>query len=274
MPEGHTIHRLARRIKRDLAGAPVAASSPQGRFAGGAVALDGHVLGRTDVHGKHLFLGFRDLPADSGTRGWRWVHIHLGLYGSLTLGLLPAPPVRGALRLRLVGDRAWADLRGATACELYDAAQKDQLQARLGPDPLRRDADPDLAYARLSRSRVVLGALLLDQAVVSGVGNVFRAELLFRASISPWRTGRQTARPEWDALWTDLRRLMRVGVRRGRIVTTEPVDRDRPNGPARREDAHYVYGRAGLPCRLCGTPLASAPMVGRTVYWCPSCQAA
>ena len=260
MPEGHTIHRLARAVRRAMAGDALGATSPQGRFTAGAALVDGTVLERTDAHGKHLFLGFA---------GRRWVHIHLGLYGRLVIGDPPAPPERGALRLRLVGPRAWADLRGATACEVIDPAGKAALQSRLGPDPLRRDADPDRAQARIARSRVAVGALLMDQAVLSGIGNVYRAEVLFRAGVDPYLPGRDLRRASWHGIWTDLEVLLRDGVRRGRIVTTAPDDRHRR---VARDEAHYVYRRTGLPCRRCGTPVRTAVLVARNLYWCPVCQ--
>ena len=81
-------------------------------------------------------------------------------------------------------------------------------------------------------------------------------------------------RSTWDALWDDLQRLMRAGVRAGHIVTTEREDRERRTGPARREDRFYVYRRHGLPCRRCGTEIRTELMVGRNLFWCPTCQPA
>ncbi|MGH8894860.1 MAG: zinc finger domain-containing protein, partial [Actinomycetes bacterium] len=144
---------------------------------------------------------------------------------------------------------------------------------RLGPDPLRRRPAADLAWARLSRSRVPVGQLLMDQAVVAGVGNVYRAEVLFRARLSPYRPGHSVGRAQFDLLWADLVALMKIGLRAGRIVTTRPADRSR-GGRVRPEDAHYVYRRTGLPCRVCGTPVAAAVMDARNLFWCPSCQTA
>ena len=201
------------------------------------------------------------------------MHVHLGLYGKVTLGPVPAPQPRGAVRLRLEGQREYADLRGPTACELVTPADKAAIEARLGPDPLRAGADPEPAWRRLSRSRVAVGALLMDQAVVAGVGNVYRAEVLFRARVRPHRPGREVARADWEAVWEDLRALLRAGVRAGRIVTTRPEHRSRRRGTPTRADAYYVYGRAGLPCRLCGTLVRREPMAARTLFWCPSCQA-
>jgi formamidopyrimidine-DNA glycosylase len=105
------------------------------------------------------------------------------------------------------------------------------------------------------------------------VGNVFRAELLFRHGISPFREGRAVDQGLWEQMWADLIPLMRTGVRLGRIVTTRPEHRARRRGPAEQEDAHYVYRRTGLPCRICGSAVCTQVLVGRNVYWCPVCQA-
>jgi endonuclease-8 len=265
VPEGHTIHRLARDHGRLFRGRPVGAQSPQGRFAAGAALLDGRELERLDPWGKHLLYRFA---------GDLWLHVHLGLYGKWAAGPLPPPPPRGALRLRLTGEEAYADLRGPTACEIVTPPQVEALFARLGPDPLRRDADPDHAWARVSRSRTAIGVLLMDQFVLAGVGNVYRAEVLFRAGLWPYRPGREVDPATWEALWLDLVTLMRAGVRAGRIVTTRPGDRERRRGRPTREESHYVYRRAGLPCRVCGTPVQTAVMAARNLFWCPYCQPA
>jgi len=263
VPEGHTIHRLARDHKRLLHRQRVSATSPQGRFAEGAALIDGQVLTGTDAYGKHLFHRY---GADT------WLHVHLGLYGAFTRGTLPAPQPRGALRLRLEGGTSWLDLRGPTACEVVGPAEKKGIEVRLGPDPLRRDADGTEAWRRVSRSRVAVAALFMDQSVLAGVGNVYRAEILFRHRIPPHLPGRELAAPTWRAAWADLVDLMRSGVRTGRIVTTAREDRERISGTARQEDAHYVYRRAGLPCRLCGTEIRTEVLVGRNLFWCPRCQ--
>ena len=265
MPEGHTIHRLARRHQKLLAGAEVRASSPQGRFAEGAALLDGAVLRRTDAWGKHLFHHYGD--ADDLV-----LHVHLGLYGKWRDGAGEPPEPKGALRLRLVTGDHWADLRGPTACELLTPEEVAARTARLGPDPLRQGADVGRFLDRVTRSRAPAGTLLMDQAVIAGVGNVYRAEALFRAGLSPFTPGREVDRVLWQAMWEDLSVLLRAGVRAGRIVTTEPEDRRRPAGRPTRADAHYVYGRTGLPCRRCGTPVRADVMAARNLFWCPVCQ--
>ena len=263
MPEGHTIHRIARDHAPLLVGRPVAAASPQGRFAAGAAVLDGRVLTRIEAYGKHSFHWYEDDVL---------LHVHLGLYGGWTVGMGGAPAPRGALRLRLATEEAWFDLRGPITCEVVGPQERELLLARLGPDPLRRDADPSRAWARIARSRAPLGQLLMDQSVLAGIGNVYRAEVLHRALLSPFLPGRELARDRWDELWADLRSLLRAGVRSGRIVTTERQDRERRSGTPRREDAHYVYRRTGLPCRRCGTPVQTSVMAGRNLFWCPTCQ--
>jgi endonuclease-8 len=275
VPEGHTLHRLARRHQQTFGGRVVHASSPQGRFAAGAARLDGTVLRTAQAHGKHLFLGFSpSLPDEARRRPRpdRWLHVHLGLYGTFVFGAPPAPEPRGALRLRLEDDDAWADLRGPTACELITGPEIDGIRGRLGADPLRSDADPHRAYARIRRSTVPIGALLMQQEVVAGVGNVYRAEVLFRHRLDPRMPGRELAEGQWEALWADLVVLLKDGVRRGRIVTTLPQDRPHRSGTVRRDEAHYVYRRTGLPCRICATLVVAEPMAGRTLYRCPYCQ--
>lgn len=265
MPEGHTIHRLARDHTPLLVGRAVSAASPQGRFAAGAEVLSGRVVERVDPYGKHLFYVFE---------GDVLLHVHLGLYGSWTTGRGPAPEPKGALRLRLVADHHWLDLRGPTACELHTPQDRDRVLARLGPDPLRKDADPTRAWDKVARSRTAIGALLMDQSVLAGVGNVYRAEVLYRAGLSPFRPGREVPASTWDGIWEDLRVLLRAGVRAGHIVTTAREDRDRRSGPPRVEDRFYVYRRHGQPCRRCGTEVRTEVMAGRNLYWCPSCQPA
>jgi formamidopyrimidine-DNA glycosylase len=277
VPEGHTLHRLARQHLETFGGAVLRVTSPQGRFAAGAALLDGSVLLAAQAHGKHLFLGFgpeQPPPGRVRRRADRWLHIHLGLIGTFTFGTGGAPPPKGAVRVRLESGDAWADLRGPTACEVLTEHEVSGIRARLGADPLRKDADPAAAGARIMRSAVPLGALLMQQEVVAGIGNVYRAEILYRHRLDPWTAGRELRPEEWRALWDDLVALMRDGVRRGRIVTTRPQDRPHRSGPVRQGEAHYVYRRAGLPCFVCGTAVLAEPMAGRTLYRCPSCQRA
>jgi len=269
MPEGHTLHRLATALDEAFAGRPVRVSSPQGRFADSAALLDGRTLRTAESWGKHLFVHF---AADD------LVHVHLGLYGRFDVfrDAAAVPPPVGQVRLRLVsadnGSAAsYADLRGATACELLTPGQREALVARLGPDPLRPDADPDLAWQRIRRSRAPVAGLLMDQTVVAGIGNVYRAELLFRHRIDPFRPGSSMRPGRWQAMWADLVALMAQGVRDGVIRTVRPEHLTEVEA---FEDGRlsYVYRRAGEQCRVCGTRVRTRELQGRNLYWCPRCQ--
>lgn len=244
MPEGNAIHRLAREHTRDLAGRPVEVSSPQGRFEGASV-VDGHILERVEPYGKHLFYQW-----DTGDI----VHVHLGLFGKFRRQ--PAPPEApvGLVRMRMVGE-AWAvDLSGPTRCAVVTPDEQEAVIARLGPDPLRRDADPERAWRRVSRSPAPIGAVLMDQAVFAGAGNVFRAEVLAELGIHPERVSRTLSREEFDAMWAWLRTSMREAVKAGKI---------RPRGrTVYKEDA----------CAACGTAVQRWDLRGRFAYACPRCQ--
>jgi formamidopyrimidine-DNA glycosylase len=324
VPEGHSVHRLARQFGDVFAGEKLAVSSPQGRFAAGAALLDGHILTAATAHGKHLFLDFdHDLV----------LHVHLGLYGAWDFGgdatfrgastigaprkvgerevydddgpagdvpaassayAGPPEPV-GAVRVRLVSGHGWADLRGATTCEAITRAEAAAVLARLGPDPLRNlPGDRDAFAATLAGKRTPVASLLMDQKVIAGVGNVYRAELLFRQRLNPWLPGAGLSPEAARRLWDDTAALMADGVRDGRIITTPPqywrgTSRDEPLGGApagpgsalpdpavlpEPEMAHFVYRRHGLDCRNCGTPVALTELGARKLYWCPQCQQA
>ncbi|WP_205474981.1 Fpg/Nei family DNA glycosylase [Nocardioides sp. SYSU D00038] len=273
MPEGHTLHRLAIDLADAFAGRPVRVGSPQGRFAESAALLDGAVLEGAEAWGKNLFVELA---------GERFVHVHLGLIGTFDVhtGYDDLPPPVGQVRLRLAAERedgwAFADLRGAIACELMTVEQRDALVARSGPDPLRDDADWRDAWERIRRSRKPVGALLMDQKVLAGVGNVYRAELLFRHRMHPLRPGSTLRVGQWQAMWDDLVELMHEGVRTGRIDTVRPEHTPEAMGREPRRDDHggevYVYRRTGQPCLVCGTKVRTDVLEGRNLFWCGHCQ--
>ncbi|AOT58883.1 MULTISPECIES: Fpg/Nei family DNA glycosylase [Streptomyces] len=283
MPEGHTIHRLAADYRERFGGRAVRVTSPQGKFSDAAALLDGTVLEATEAHGKHLFLGFGTgaaLPAGgpTGPAGGavEWVHIHLGLFGKVAFGGAPAPPPTDTVRLRLAHTGAYVDLRGPTVCALITEPEKRAVHDRLGPDPLRDGDDPDRAWRRVSRSRTTIAALLMDQKVIAGVGNVYRAEVLFRHGIDPYRAGKDITEREWASIWQDLATLMREGVRTNRIDTVRPEHTPEAMGRPPRVDDHggevYVYRRANQPCHLCGGEIRTAGLAARNLFWCPGCQ--
>ena len=258
MPEGHTIHRLARRHGRELAGTTLRVSSPQGRFAEGAAALDGRRIDAVEANGKHLFYRFGDES----------LHVHLGLFGHWRHHRGEPPEPRGQVRLRLQGGTHAADLSGPTACEILSAEQAAAIAARLGPDPLRDDADPEAAWRRIGRSRASIGGLLMNQAVIAGIGNVYRAEILWLVGLHPETAGRDVTRRQWDAIWNRCVSLLTAGVRSGRIVTVE-----HPEGgatKARCASRVNVYKRDD--CLRCGTPVQKWTLAARNAFACPACQ--
>ncbi|UZN02914.1 Fpg/Nei family DNA glycosylase [Cellulomonas sp. S1-8] len=324
MPEGHTVHRVARQLALDLVGRSLAVSSPQGRFAAGAARLDGRTMTSATAVGKQLFCTFDTADV---------LRVHLGLYGAWDLygdvsplgdgervrGSLGAPRVRpgsvtdpppstrrlrmgegevvstvdapgrgrlggptwppppvGQVRVRLDSGSVVADLRGPTACEVLTADEAALVRDRLGPDPQTVDdvdAAGDVVVDRVTRRGVAVGQLLMDQAVVAGIGNIYRAELLFRARLDPWTPGRRVPGETVRAIWQDWVGLLADGIRDGLILTRE--DLDAAGREAARHDPtlrHWVYGRAGLPCRVCGTPVVVEEMATRKLYRCPTCQ--
>ncbi|HKJ12231.1 MAG TPA: DNA-formamidopyrimidine glycosylase family protein [Ornithinimicrobium sp.] len=274
MPEGHTIHALARDLDAAFAGTAPMASSPQLRFADGAAQLDGHEVEAADAWGKHLFV---DFAADLR------LHVHLGLIGKFTLTALDpeaqVPPVRGQVRLRLETARHVADLRGPIICAVVTPEEVAAVIARQGPDPLRPgECDPERAWAKIHRSRRSIAELLMDQQVLAGVGNVYRSEVLFRHRVGPMFEGHRIKRHTWQALWDDLVLLMPLGVVTGRIVTVErqvttvldQMARGVAPRPGRRRSS--VYKRQGEPCPRCGSVVRSAVVAGRNLFWCANCQ--
>jgi endonuclease-8 len=291
-----------------------AVSSPQGRFAAGAAQLDGREITDARAVGKQMFLEFDhsvwlgvhlglygawdfagDITADArtGSAGllltddaepsvWsigapRLTRLRMAEQEKLGAPLESFPPEPiGAVRVRLLTDNAVADLRGPTKCEVQTPEQVDATIARLGPDPLIDD--PALGEARFvavaSKKSTPIALLLMDQSVISGIGNVYRAELLFRARLSPFTPGRKVPEETLRALWRDWTYLLNLGVTIGQMLTMDDLEpEDYRKALAHRDDRHWVYHRTGEPCRVCGTHILMEELGGRRLYWCPVDQA-
>jgi endonuclease-8 len=248
MPEGHTVRRLARDHTRDLAGRPLRAWSPQGRFAEGATRVDGRIPVRFDAYGKHELAHL-----DSG----EVLHVHLGLIGKWRRHDAPAPAPVGLIRLRLEGEDAAWDLSGPMSCQVVTPEEAAATLARLGPDPLRKGGDPQRFIDRVRRSSAPIGTLLLDQSVIAGIGNVYRAEVLWAFGIDPRRPGRSLSEEELRAMWGWLQNQLRLGVRRGRIATL-------PRG------GRGAYHQES--CVRCGGLVTPLSVAGRRIDACPICQ--
>jgi endonuclease-8 len=293
MPEGNEIHRWAERHMAAFGGRAVRVDGPQGRFTDTAV-IDGQKLQQVMAVGKHL--GY-DFGKD------RILHVHLGLQGDFTEGSGPLPAVRGALRLRMWNAAAvkkpagpdeskphrwyseddgtdnlspetvaWVELRGPMDCSVYTQEMWEKLLQRLGPDPLNGDG-AEKFVEKVKKSRKAIGELLMDQSVAAGVGNIFRAELLFRAKLNPFAPGKEVEESTLRSIWKDAGVLMKAAMVDRRIVTTKASDRPHKTGPVLKEETHYVYRRQGRPCFVSGTKILTKVVAGRNLFWCPVCQA-
>lgn len=243
MPEGHLLHRFAWEQTADLAGEELTVSSPQGRFD--PAPVDGRRLDTVEAYGKQLLYRF-DGPT---------VRVHLGMRGIFLRYDDPAAEPRKGARMRLAGSRAAYDLIAPSRCEVLDDATVAALLAGLGPDPLRPDARDDDAVRRLRAYRGAIGAALLDQAVWAGIGNAWRAELLYLARLDPRRAAKELDEESARELWQLTRRLLALGRDAGQVVSD-------PAAPNER----WVYKRAT--CRGCGAPVREWPLGGRAAYAC------
>ena len=245
MPEGDSLHRAARKLQV-LVGERVAVETPHPRAAVSRIAerLDGRKLVGVEAVGKNLLLSFE---------GGLVLRSHLRMTGRWRV------EPRGARRagrpwLVLRGDEVEAVLWNGPVLEL---AKDGGRLAHLGPDILDRPPDLDAMLERFRaepQTRAV-GDALLDQRIVAGIGNMWKAEALWEARVSPWRRLADVVDIELRAILDAAARRMRAG-----------VDGARP--------LRHVYRRAGRTCRRCGTVIRSYPQgeAARIAYWCPGCQ--
>ena len=243
VPEGDSLARAARRLQV-LVGERVEVETPHPRAAVKQLAprLDGRRLLGVEAAGKNLILRFEDGVV---------LRSHLRMSGRWQVR------ARGS---KLVG-RPWLVLRGAEreavlwngpVLELDDRAVR-----RLGPDILAVPPDRDAMIVNLRRDpRRVVGDALLDQRLVAGIGNLWKAEALWAARVSPWRPLAELSDEELSAVLQVAHELMTASVETGR-------------------ERRFVYKRAGRGCRRCGTPIEARGQgdANRTAYWCPVCQA-
>ena len=244
MPEGDAIHRAAAR-QQPLVGQRNAATSPSPRARATRVAehVDGRRLEGVAAVGKNLVLRFE---------GGIVVRSHLRMSGRWTVRP-KGTPTRGAPWLVLAGDTAEAVLWNGPILELNLRAME-----RLGPDILERPAriDAMLLGLRGADPARPFGETLLDQSLVSGIGNMWMAETLWAVEISPWRPLGDVTQEEQRRSVEAAAAAMRAALERGR-------------GPRRA-----VYRQVGRPCPRCATPVRSRGQgdANRIAYWCPRCQ--
>ncbi len=191
-----------------------------------------------------------------------------------TDGAFPPEPI-GQVRVRLLNDTVCADLRGPTACEVLTPAEVDAVIQRLGPDPANRNtaAERDRFVARAAKKKTPIGLVLMDQAVVAGIGNVYRAEMLFRAELNPHTPANSLDRTVLEALWDDWAELLEVGISVGQMITIDGLEGEAyQQALVDRDERHWVYKLEGTPCKRCGANIILEEFGARKLYWCPGCQ--
>ena len=337
MPEGHSVHRIARQFAANFVCTSPEVTSPQGRFAQGAEQLSGRKMIDARAVGKQMFLEFE---------GDLWLRVHLGIYGawdfagevkidpsiqihgyspshsklgqtgehsrpsgasgsvapidadgedsvtsigaprrtrvrmaeedkeSEVSSVWPPEPV-GQVRVRLLNDAVCADLRGPTACEVITPAEVNKVMHRLGPDPANSNtaAEKQRFVERAGKKKSAIGLVLMDQSIVAGIGNVYRAEMLFRAELDPHTPANTLDRAVLEELWDDWAYLLEIGITVGQMITIDGLEgADYQRALVERDERHWVYKLEGTPCKRCGTNIVLEEMANRKLYWCPGCQ--
>lgn len=251
------MHRVAKAFGKWL-GKAFKARSPNGRFADGAKAIDGKKYRKIEAVGKNLFAFFE---------GGHVVHIHFGMSGRWSIFKKGrAPDVKPTTRLVLEGHGLESHLSAMT-CTYGDESLYHQKRGKLGEDPLDPKADVDALWTRVSKSRKPISRLLMDQSFFAGVGNIFRAEILFVARIHPGVLGNEMTRDVFDRVWAASVKLMRVGYESGRIVSLSEKEAKALGAPHRRR---FVYNQST--CLMCDKRVSSFDEASRTVWACLTCQ--
>lgn len=186
----------------------------------------------------------------------------------------PPEPV-GQVRVRLLNELVCADLRGPTVCEVITPEEVKTVIARLGPDPANDDSpeEKDRFVETTLKKRTPIGLVLMDQSIVAGIGNVYRAEMLFRAGLDPHIPSNSLPRETIEALWDDWVHLLDIGIRVGQMITIDGLTGEAyQNALIHRDDRHWVYKLEGTPCKRCGTNILLEEFGARKLYWCPGCQ--
>jgi endonuclease-8 len=264
LPEGDTVWRSALQLDRALSGSTLLGTDFRVP-ALAAVDLAGRQVESTLARGKHLLTRIGTGP---GTGTGLTLHTHLRMEGAWHLYKPASRWRRPAHEARVVlRTSEWTAVGFALGVvELVARDAEDTVVGHLGPDLLGPDWDEQEALRRLSEDPArPVGEALLDQRCLAGIGNLYKVETLFLSGVSPFRPVADV--PDLGTVVRLARRLMTANRMTPAQVTT---------GVARRGQEHWVHGRAGRPCRRCGTRISSRmqgrPPRERITYWCPSCQ--
>jgi endonuclease VIII len=267
VPEGDTIYRTAASIRQWVGGRIV--TGAQSQVPGlNLQTLAGRAIETVEPHGKHLVISFGAHPDRDDDQPVA-LHSHMRMSGSWHVYTATAEwqrPRRQAKVIITAADRL-AVCFNAPIISLLPVRDVDRGTGigRLGPDVLVDPFNPAevVIRARAARNADAIGEVLLDQRVVAGIGNIYRCESLFLERIHPWTILSQLTDSALEAVVETASRIMRANL-------GKPIGRNFGNG----ENQTWVYGRNGLPCKNCGTPIQTRKQgsQARTAYWCSSCQ--
>ena len=283
MPEGDTIHRAAETLQRAIGGQVVTRFEsvlPKLTRVDADTPLRGRLVERVEARGKHLLIWFS---------GDLVLRTHMRMNGSWHIYRPGERWQRPHRDMRIVIETAIMHAIAFTVpvaefVTAHELASHDVV-AGLGPDPLSDSFRPDDAIERIqAHSDVEIADVLLDQTVISGIGNVYKSEVLFGARVNPFTLAGQLTREQLEAILAVAIRFMRAnvvsgfsrtsaGARGGGGIVTYTSMR-RTTGRADPSARLWVYGRGGQPCRRCGTPISRRKQgpFARSTYWCPRCQ--
>lgn len=257
MPEGHTIHRAAQDQREMLLDKKITVSSPQGRFVEGAKLLDGQKCEGIEAIGKHILYHFSN---------GRSLHIHLGLAGKIYRDPQPAAAPRDVVRVRMESATHVVDITGPAICEILDRSELDDFRLRYGPDLLADKPEPARAIQKILSSRSPIGTLLMNQKVISGIGNIYRTEILWILRINPLTRGCDLDADILAELWDKMRELMLIGVKYNSIITNG----DLPKAGQNVGERVFIYGKET--CPVSGDPIVKSKLNNRTLYHSPTLQ--
>ena len=280
MVEGHSVHRVAARHRQRMVGKKFACTSPNGRFTEGAAAINNKPFRAIEAHGKRLFAWFGNGDEDDVC-----VRVHFGMNSNWAIfdGDEDEPNLRPTTRLRMEGGGLISHLTAMTLTHGSRADLYEPEVSTLGADPLRDDADVRLRVRRVeflcfsracaprrrltqverlwrkvSTSQRSIGALIMDQNYFNGTGNIYRAEILFKARIHPNQLGQDLSRAQFDEVWRHSVELMRRGFTEGAINTVDG------------QTGHYIYNKSG--CPICRGQVSEWMIGKRRAYACLTCQ--
>lgn len=275
MPELPEVETYVRELEPLLRGRTVrraAVSWPRTIAAPGVAEFEREMAGRRFTsfgrRGKYMLLGLED---------GRTLIVHLRMTGRLLLAsseVEPGPHIHVVFTLDEGEQLLYQDARKFG--RLWLVPEPAAVLAKLGPEPLDEDAPAEVLAARLARRKAAVKTLLLDQSIVAGVGNIYADEALFRAGIHPLRPGASLNAGETERLWEAVRSVLAEGIAgRGSSLGGSELQNYLPpsGGIGSYQEQHQVYGRAGEPCRVCGTPIVRVVLNQRSAHFCPHCQA-